>query len=780
MSKSETYGIEKVAVIGAGVMGAGIAAHLANAGADVLLLDIVPDGANDRNAIAAGAIAKLAKTDPAPLTHPRNAARITPGNTEDDLDKLGDRDWIVEAVIENPDIKQDLYRKIDKVRKQGSIVSSNTSTLPLARLVDGMPGDFRSDFMITHFFNPPRYMRLLEIVASDETRAYAVETMRKFCDHRLGKSVVACNDTPGFIANRIGTYWLQCAVVEAMEGDITIEEADEVLGRPAGIPKTGVFGLLDLVGLDLMPHVLESLRDALPERDAFHAIYREPEMIRKMISDGYTGRKGKGGFYRLNTEGGERVKEGLDLKTGEYRKSTRPKLKSVAASKKGGLRALVDHPDKTGAYAWRVLSKTLLYAASLVPEIAGNIAAVDEAMRLGYNWKYGPFELIDRMGPAWFRERLQREGHTVPLLLDRVGTSKFYRVKDGRRQYLGLDGAHHDLKRPDGVLLLSDIKLTQKPLASNKSASLWDIGDGVVCLEFHSKMNSLNPLSLGMIAKAIDIVPKRHKALVVYNEGSNFSVGANLALLVPPAMLRLGFLINYLVGKGQKTYKALKYAPFPVVGAPSGMALGGGCEVLLHCDAVQAHVESYMGLVETGVGVIPGWGGCKEMLSRWWVNPERKAGPMPAVVKVFETLSMATVAKSAEEARDHLFLRPADAITMSRDRLLADAKAKALELAESYAPPEPVEVAPAGESARVALDMAVDGFRKLGLATPHDTVVAGALAGVLSGGDTDLTETVSEDGMLALERAAFARLAVHPATMARIKHTLKTGKPLRN
>ncbi len=770
----------RVAVIGAGVMGAGIAAHIANVGVAVTLLDIVPEGAGNRNAIAEGAIAKMLKADPAPFMHPRNANLITAGNIEDDLESLGECDWIIEAVIEKPEIKQNLYRRIETVRKAGSIVSSNTSTLPLEILTRDLPESFVHDFLITHFFNPPRYMRLLEIVAGPDTRAAAIDAVREFCDRRLGKNVVACNDTPGFIANRIGTYWPQCAVIEAIDGGITVEEADAVIGRPMGIPRTGVFGLIDLVGLDLMPHVLNGLAGALPETDAFHAIYREPELIKRLIADGYTGRKGKGGFYRLNTSSGERVKEALDLTTGDYHPARRPKLKSVAAGNRKGLRALVEYPDRTGRYGWRVLSRTLAYAAGLVPEIAADITAVDDAMRLGYNWKYGPFELIDRLGPAWFADRLRAEGMPVAPLLERLGAGTFYRVESGRRQYFGVDGGYRDLVRPAGIELLADIKLRTKPVAGNRAASLWDVGDGILCLEFHSKMNSLGPGMLAMIRKAVGIVPGRYKGLVIYNEAGNFSVGANIGLLLVLATLRAGPLIGLMVRAGQNAYKTLKYAPFPVVGAPSGLALGGGCEILLHCDAVQAHAETYTGLVEAGVGIVPGWGGCKELLTRWWNNPDRPRGPMPVVSKAFEIIAMAKVAKSAVEARDYLFLRPEDGITMNRDRLLADAKAKALALAVDYSPPQPVEISLPGPSARVALEMAIQGFRKRGLATPHDVVVGNALAVILSGGDTDISETLSEDDLLTLECQTLIRLTRFPATIARVKHMLKTGKPLRN
>ena len=772
--------IKKVGVIGAGVMGAGIAAHITNAGVPVVLLDIVPEGAEKRDALAEDAVKKLLKADPAAFMHKRNAKLITTGNIEDHLDRVADCDWIIEAVIEKVEAKHAIYGKIDAVRKPGSIVSSNTSTIPLAVLCEGMPGGFARDFLITHFFNPPRYMRLLELVAGETTRADAVQAVRRFADVALGKGVVECKDTPGFIANRIGIYWLQCGVLETMEAGLTVEEADAVYGRPMGIPKTGVFGLLDLVGLDLMPHVLGSLAGALPETDAFHAVRREPELIRKMIADGYTGRKGKGGFYRLDTSSGKRVKEAIDLETGAYHPAQKPRLDSVEAARKGGLRALMEHPDKGGRYAWRVMARTLGYAAHLAPEIAGDIVAVDEAMRLGFNWKSGPFQLIDQLGAAWFAEKLKTDGLAVPDLLETVGAGTFYRTDEGRPQHLTFDGGYADVRRATGVLLLSDVKLRSQPLARNASASLWDIGDGVVCLEFHTKMNALDLGTLAMVGKAVDIVADGYQALVIYNEGSNFSAGANLGLMLFAANLAAWPMIEDMLVQGQDAYKALKYAPFPVVGAPAWMALGGGCEILLHCDAVQAHAEFYVGLVETGVGVVPAWGGCKEMLVRWSASPLRPRGFMPPVIKVFETVGTATVARSAPEARDLLYLAADDGITMNRDRLLADAKARALDLVDGYTPPQPPEISLPGPAARVALTMVLYGLRRLGKATPHDEVVAKVLAGVLSGDGTDVTESLTEDDLLALERRAFMELVRHPATIARIEHMLDTGKPLRN
>jgi 3-hydroxyacyl-CoA dehydrogenase len=768
--------IAKVAVIGAGVMGAGIAAHVANAGVPVLLLDIVPPGATNRNAIAAGAIDKMLKADPAPFMSKGAARLVTPGNTEDDIAKLADCDWIIEAVIERLDIKQALYRRIQAVRKPGSVVSSNTSTIPLAALVEGLGEAFAQDFCITHFFNPPRYMRLLEVVSGPKTRPEAVDAVSRFADFALGKSVVRCKDRPGFIANRLGVYWLQVAVIEAIEAGLEVEEADAILGKPVGIPKTGVFGLLDLVGLDLMPHINASMAGALPASDPFHAATRELPLVARMIAEGYTGRKGKGGFYRLNRANGGKVKEAISLTTGEYRPQNKVELELPKT-----IKALLSADSKAGRYAWKVMARTLSYAAMLVPEVVDDIASVDEAMRLGYAWKFGPFELIDQLGADWFATRLAEDGLPVPELMRTAQGRSFYRLDDGRRQMLGTDGSYHDIVRPDGVLWLADLKLTRAPLLKNGSAALWDIGDGVACFEFTSKLNTIDPDIMALLAKSLKVVGREFKALVIYNEGSNFSAGANLGLALFALNIAAWPILEQTVAGGQETYKALKYAPFPVVGAPSGMAIGGGCEILLHCDAVQAHAESYIGLVECGVGLVPAWGGCKEMLQRWKTLGRLPKGPMPAVVKVFETVSTATVAKSAAEAKELLFLRPTDGITMNRYRLLADAKANALELARDYKPPsKDAEWVLPGQSAAVGMQMAAESFHRRGLATKHDLVVSAALAEVLSGGGADVTRPLREDDVLELERSQFMTLLHHPDTMARIEHVLETGKPLRN
>ena len=772
--------IRKVAVIGSGVMGSGIAAQAANTGLEVILLDIVAKESDDRNSVAAGAVQRMRKTNPAPLMHPRNAARIRPGNLEDHLDWLSDCDLVIEVVLENLEIKRDLYRKIDTHRRADCIVTSNTSTIPLDHLVADMPEGFRQHFAVTHFFNPPRYMRLLELVGGPDTQAEVISSLRDFGDQLLGKSVVDCKDTPGFIANRIGILWMGVAVRFAFENGITVEEADAVIGKPMGVPKTGIFGLLDLVGIDLQPHVERSMLSLLPENDMYRNIHRRSEFIEKMIADGYTGRKGKGGFYRLNRSDGGKVKEALDLVTGEYHRASKPTLESVEAAR-AGLRKLVDHPDRGGQYAWRVLSHTLSYAASLVPEIADNIHAVDEAMKNGYAWKWGPFELIDKLGARWFAERLAAEGMAVPTLLEKVGDGSFYRIEGGQLQYFGTDSSYHDVKRAEGVLLLSDIKRSSERVAGNGSASLWDIGDKVLCLEFHSKMNAVDEGIMMMASQALKIIPAQgYEALVIHNEGTNFSVGANVGLALFAANIAAWPKITESVKQGQDVYKNLKFAPFPVIGAPSGMALGGGCEILLHCDALEAHAETYMGLVEVGVGLVPAWGGCKEMLLRWSDNPKHAKGPMPAVSKVFETVATATVAKSAEEARSLLYLRPGDGIVMNRDRLLARAKERALSMAKDYTPPEPRELRLPGPSGEAAMTLVLNDFRRAGKATEHDVTVGKKLAHVLAGGKVDPTDTLTEDKVLGLERTAIVSLLRTSPTLDRIEHMLETGKPLRN
>ncbi|MCH7914270.1 MAG: 3-hydroxyacyl-CoA dehydrogenase, partial [Deltaproteobacteria bacterium] len=479
---------------------------------------------------------------------------VTPANVEDHLDMLGSVDWIIEAVVEDLNTKRALYRRIEETRKEGSIVSSNTSTLPLARLVEGLPERFARDFLISHFFNPPRYMRLLELVAGPETLPDAVTTIRDFADRRLGKSVVLSHDTPGFISNRIGAFWLQCAIAEAIDRGLTIEEADATISQSFGVPKTGAFGLLDLIGLDVMLKVDASLAESLPADDPYQKIRRDLPLLRQMVEKGHTGRKGKGGFYRLKTIDGERVKEAIDLTSGDYHPAARTGPDALVVDKAADPHGLVEHLDKEGRYAWAVLSQTLAYTSAVASEIADDIHAVDRAMRLGYNWTHGPFELIDRLGAGYLVNRLEQNREEVPALLQKAAAAGgFYRVQDRRLQQITANG-YVDIPQEDGVLLLSDIKLSRKPLTRNGSASLWEIGDGVVCLEVHTKMNTIDLNVFAMIRKAIETVKSGYRSLVIYNEGQHFSAGVNLGLALFAANVAAWPMIEDLVTQGQETY----------------------------------------------------------------------------------------------------------------------------------------------------------------------------------------------------------------------------------
>lgn len=760
--------IRRVGVVGAGTMGSGIAAHAANAGAEVVLLDVVAGA-------AARAVAAMAKAEPAPLMDPHLARAITPGDLPGDLGKLADCDWIVEAIVENPKAKREVFAAIDGVAKADAVVSSNTSTIPLAALVQGMAPARAERSLITHFFNPPRYMRLLEIVAGPATRAETVAAVREFADHAMGKTVVACRDTPGFIANRIGALWIASAVRHAVEMGLTVEEADAAMGRPLGIPKTGVFGLLDLVGIDLGPHVAASLLATLPKDDLYRDVYRDEAILKQLIAGGRTGRKAGAGFYRRQKD----RREAVDLVSGEYRTRDKSRLDSAEARTAA---ALVAHPDRGGRYARAVMTDVLGYAAGLVPAIADGVEDVDAAMRLGYAWKWGPFELADRIGVKTVAAMLGEAGRAVPSLLARaVEGSGFYRLDGAVREALAPDGAWRRLARPDGVLLLDDLKRAAKPLLRNGSAALWDIGDGVACFEFTTKMNALDPDVMALLGETVALGSKGgFKALVVYNEGEQFSVGANLGLALFAANLALWGEIEKLMTAGQAAYGALRAAPFPSVGAPSGMALGGGCEILLHCSAIQAHAELYAGLVECGVGVIPGWGGCSAMLRRWKAVRMLPRGPMPAVAKAFEMISTARVSKSAADARAMMVLREGDGITMNRDRLLADAKVRVLAMVAGYKPPELAPLRLPGAGGRAALQLAVSEQMNLGRASAFDAVVVGHLAYALTGGERDHTEDCDDAALHALERQGFMALLHESLTLARIEHTLETGRPLRN
>lgn len=777
-------GINKVAVIGSGIMGAGIAAHCANAGCDVLLYDIVPDGAKDRSVVARDAIGRMKKSNPEVLMHPANSQRIHPANLEDDLALLRDRDWVIEVVVERLDIKHTIYTNIEEYLAEDVILSSNTSTIPRSSLVEGMSPFLASKFLITHFFNPPRYLPLLEIVAGEEVEEDLFHRMSIFASERLGKRVTLCNDTPGFIGNRLGIYFVQRAIAATLDHGFTVEQADAMLGRPIGLPKTGVFALMDLVGIDIIPAVVQSMVNNLPPDDALHKIAgRGGEIIEKMISEGYTGRKGKGGFFRLNTEGGNRVKEARSLTDGTYATANRRAAFTSAKVGRQGLKRLMTHPDEGAVFVKEILLDTFAYAASLVPDVSEDIGAIDGAMKVGYNWKKGPFEMMDSIGLDWLVEQMETVGIEIPGYLTLAAEKgSFYGLEEGEITRLNFSGEPIQILNGAEVTTVSDIKRRRgKPIRRNASASIWNANDGVLLVEFHSKMNALDPLIMEILLAAVDISEgDEWRGILIANDSANFCAGANLGLALFAANLGAWSTLEEFIALGQDTYQALKYAEVPVVSAASGMCIGGGCEILLHSDGVVAYAESYIGLVEVGVGIIPAWGGCKEMLARLTDEKLVGLGPMAAPMQVFENIGMAKVAKSAHQAKDLGYLRERDRITMNRDRVLSDAKSYLLELAEDYTPPLPHVYHLPGPSGLAALKMALNDLAIAGHATPHDLTVVGELAKVLTGGECDHTDELSEDDILALERKAIEKLGRDELTLERMEHMLAKGKPLRN
>ena len=775
--------IKKVAVIGSGVMGSGIAAHCANAGCEVLLLDIVDDESSDRNIIAKNAIKYMHKSNPEMLMQRKNSKLITPGNIDDDLHKLIDCDWVIEVIIENLDIKKKLYKKLAQNIGKDTILSSNTSTIPRSELITDMANDLSSRFLITHFFNPPRYLPLLEVVSSPEVNADVLDRFCTFADIDLGKRVTICNDSPGFIGNRLGIYFIQRAYKATIDHGLSIEQADAMLGRPIGLPKTAVFALMDLVGIDLIPHVTGSLVSHLGENDPFHKIAGVgKDTITSMIDEGYTGRKGKGGFYRLNRENGKKIKEARSLITGEYKTAKRKAGFPSAKMGKRGIAEIMDCDDKGAEFVTDVLLDSLSYAAYIVPEVSEDIYAIDGAMKVGYNWKKGPFEMMDAIGPKSMVNRLNDSNKSVPPFLALAAEKgMFYGIDSGEITRLSPNGEMVKIERNEETLTVADLKRRGKPLERNASASIWDMGDQVLLVEYHTKMNAMDPMNMEMLLNAVDMAENEGwKGVVIGNDAANFCAGANLGLALFAANLAAWKDLDDFIGLGQDTYQTLKFSEVPIVAASAGLCLGGGAEVLMHCDAIQAHSESYVGLVEVGVGIIPAWGGCKEYLGRIKEFGLVSNGPMGAVMKAFEVIGTAQVAKSADQAQTMGFLGPNDRITMNRDRLLSDAKKTLIELSKDYSPPEPRTYSLPGPSGKAALELAVNDLALSGKVTPHDIVVTNALAEILTGGDTDITDILEEDDILAMEKIAITTLAKNTDTLDRMQHMLETGKPLRN
>ena len=773
------YEINKAAVIGAGTMGLGIAGQLANAGVDVLLLDIPAEGKN-RNAIGERALERLLDDNQPGLTHRDNLDRITIGNTEDDLHGLSEADWIAEAIVERLEIKKNLYKQIDAVRKPGSIVSSNTSTIPIALLVEDMPAEFQAEFAVTHFFNPVRYMRLLEIVRGEKTCKEVVECLEQFNESRMGKGIVVCNDTPGFLGNRVGVFAIQTALHKAFELGLTAEEADAIFGRPMGIPKTGVFGLYDLIGIDLMSDVARSLVSILPQNDAFHEVSSEIPLMAKMIASGQLGNKSKrGGFYRFADVADRTSKQTLDLETARYRAFNRDRPQVADdAERAGDFTRLLENDDKYGQYAWAILSDTLCYAAELVPGINESLVAIDDAMKLGYNWLQGPFEMIDAIGVDRFIVRLQREERDIPPFLASAAGKSFYRIEGDALLYFNAEGGYTELKRPDGVIRFSEQRRKLTPIAENEVASYFGLAGDIGLVEFHSKANTLDANSMRLLGDAVKHASDNFKGLIVHNDAQHFSCGVNLESV-------LSFIINEdwpgldsFLGDFQKTVLSMKHAPIPVVAAPSGLSLGGGFEVVLHADRVIYHANSVTGLVEPLVGLVPGGGGVKEMLYRWY---EHYGDVGKAAWETFMNIGYGKTARSPLEAEPLAMFRPRiDSYVMNRDRLLRAAKDAVIELSPSYSCERHGTLAMPGRDVWHAMQAWLKNAFDKGHLLPHDVTTATQIAMIVSGGDVDAGTELGEHELFALERKAFLTLAGTKETRARIEFMLEHGSPLRN
>jgi 3-hydroxyacyl-CoA dehydrogenase len=817
--------INKVAVLGAGTMGARIAAHFANAGVPSLLLDIVPPDADGpaRNKIAAAGLDAARKSKPAAFMEPSLARLVTVGNFEDDLKKLADVDWIIEAVVENLDIKQALLRKVQAVRKLGTIITTNTSGLPVGKIAEGFSDDFRRAWFGTHFFNPPRYMRLLEIIPTPQSDRTAIDTVAHFCDARLGKGVVIAKDTPNFIANRIGTFSVLNVMRLMQEMDLTIEEVDALTGQAVGWPKSATFRTIDLVGLDILGHVVGNMTKNVNVDE--RGDLRLPEFFGKMIERKWLGDKTKGGFYKKNVgraplpansnQPKEDERLALDWKTLEYLPRQKPKFPALDMAKNiedtgTRLRTLVglsgtapQKGDKAGAFLWASLSDLWTYSANRIPEISDSIVEIDRAMRLGFNWELGPFELWDAADVEATVARMKKESKPVAANVEKLlaaGQKSWYaddpKTPSGRKYWQLATGNCQPVEVPSGVWSVTVAKKSNGVVKKNSGASLVDLGDGVACIEFHSKMNSLGADIVSLILQSLKPggPGDSFDAFVITNDAANFSVGANLMLLLMSVQEEEWDDVDLAIRQFQGMTQAIKFSPKPVVSAPFGLCLGGGTEISLHAAARQPHAELYTGLVEVGVGLLPGGGGCKEMLlravdsaaaSRGKVSGEALAGSvemMEAMKKAFEAIATAKVATSAHEARGLGFLSDSDRITMNRERVLSDAKTRALELARSaYEPPIPRADIPApGESLLAALKMGVHLMRQGDFITDYEVKLGGKIAEVLCGGNVTPGTPVSEQYILDLEREGFKSLCGEKKTQERIQYTLKTGKTLRN
>jgi 3-hydroxyacyl-CoA dehydrogenase len=708
--------------------------------------------------------------------HPACAELVQAGNIDDDLSRVSEADWIVEAIIEDLAIKHDLFARIDKARKPESVISSNTSTIPLARLIDRQSKAFGESFVITHFFNPPRVMPLVEVVAGPATALRTQQLIRQAGEEVLGKTVLDCRDTPGFVANRIGCFWIAMTIIEALDAGLPIEEADAVASRPFRIPASGAFGLLDLIGIDLVPHVWGSLHRQLPKSDLLQSydLTTHP-LIKRMIEANRLGRKSGSGFYRMTKTGAGRGREVLDPATFEYRAERQSDLGS---SKGPDLKRLCDSNDAAGDFAWRLLSQTVRYAASVAPDIADTIADVDLGMRLGYNWAEGPFEIADRVGVAWIAERLRAVGESVPPLLAKATETGGFYAKDGSTLTTAAPFPPH--KAPHSGKPLADLK--RRTVFENEGAILSDIGDGVLCLEHKTKMAIYDENVFAAISVALEETPKSFRALVIGSDHPRaFSCGADLSFFLGRVKAGDFAGLDAFLLSGQERFLRLKYAPFPVVAGAFGLALGGGCETLLHMHEVVAHAELNAGMPEASLGILPGWGGCTQMAARWRKKDGVMKGPVASLAEPFSLILGSRVSGSALEARDFGILRLSDTIVMSRAQVIAKAKERAIDLANTGSKPLEQEMlflpGPSGKSS--LMSTARSQF-SLGRISANDLAIAEALATVLSGGATDPLKPMTERDVMALEREAVISLAGRPAAQERIEHMLATGKPLKN
>jgi len=738
--------IKKVVIIGSGTMGSGIAAQLCNANIPVTLLDL-------KTEISEKARERILKSRPPLLIDKSKINNIKVGNINDDFNTVKDADWVVEAVVERIDIKHNIYEKIFKARKSGAIVSSNTSSIPIKILSEKLSNEEKKDFCITHFFNPVRYMGLLEIVKNENNDLNKISSLKKFCEEELGKGAIVCNDTPGFLGNRIGVYAMQVAMTEAFKFKLSIEEADAIFGRPMGIPKTGVFGLYDLIGIDLMGDVLKSFIKELPKTDEFQIVAKEIPLVKKLIETGYTGRKGKGGFYRIKKTDNAKVLEAINLETGEYSISKKIDIKS----EKVDLNNLINRNDKYGEYAWSVISKIIKYASSLVPGITDKFNDIDEAMRLGFNWAKGPFEMLNEIGVKNFFEKIDNFENNK--FLEDLAKSKNENFYGERQIYTEIE-------------TLGKVKTKAIKTDKNKSAEIYRFKDFNI-VEFTTKANVLDYDSMDCLKKATD------KPLIIINESMQFSAGVNLTYTMNFADKGDFKSIEKFIKYFQETCKHLKYSENPVVSAPSGLALGGGEEVVLQSNFVVSHTNIVMGLVETLVGLVPAGGGCKEVLWRWSQSDEAKNDPDFAPLKVFDIIGYAKTATSPIEAEPLKYLRPEDQKIMNRNSLFSVSK-KILEQNKNFKPPEVCKFNLSGKPLKEKMIKVLEKLYNDKVILDHGMEVGKELANVLSGGDTTIEKTLSEDDLYKLELDAFMKLIQTKKTQERIKHTLATGKPLVN